>query len=130
MARLLRLERDVSEIKQVLAGHGQMLTEHGQMLTEHGQMLTEHGQRLDRVEAAIHQVHRGLSDRMDNLEHRLGSRMDSLEHRLGGRMDSLEQSLGSRLDRLLAVTLEERTRNYERLTDIERRLSKLEGRDG
>ena len=97
MGRLRRLERDMGEVKQTLASHGQMLT--------------EHGQRLDRVEAAIHHVHRSLNDRIDRLEHRF---------------DSLELSLGSRLDRLIAVTVEERTRNYERLTDIERRLTKLE----
>ena len=55
--------------------------------------------------------------------------MDRLELSLSGRMDSLEHSLGSRLDRLLAVTPEERTRNYERLADIERRLTKLEERE-
>src|SRR5262245_58575279 len=106
MERLAQLERDVSEIKGVLV---------------------DHGARLDRVEAGIHVVHHGLSDRLDGLERRLDERIDGLEHRLDERIDGLEHrldervdglervlggrmdALGVRLDRLIAVTIEERT---------------------
>jgi uncharacterized coiled-coil protein SlyX len=50
--------------------------------------------------------------------------------RVGERVDLLGERLGERLDRLIAVTIQERTSSIERLTDIERRLSRLEERSG
>jgi len=125
--RLARLEDDVGGIRQTLTGHGERFDRLDEILLEHAQRfdridktLLEHAQRLDRIDerldhidGAIYRLHRGFTDRFEALEHRF---------------DSLEQSLNSRLDRLLAVTLEERTRNYERLADIERRLTKVEER--
>ena len=44
------------------------------------------------------------------------------------RIDGLGDKLGERLDRLIAVTMQERTYSFERLADIERRLTRLEDR--
>jgi uncharacterized coiled-coil protein SlyX len=57
-------------------------------------------------------------------------RIDRLGEQLGERMDRLAEQLGGRLDRLIAVTIQERTYSFERLADIERRLSRLEERSG
>ena len=56
----------------------------------------------------------------------VGRRVESLERSVNERLDGL----GDRLDRLIAVTIQGRTYSVERLSDIERRLSKLEEHAG
>jgi uncharacterized coiled-coil protein SlyX len=58
------------------------------------------------------------SGRFDRLERRF----DELEQKL----DDARTSLEARLDRLIAITTDERTAHYERLQDLERRVSRLE----
>src|SRR5262245_23695851 len=101
MARLVRVERDSAEFKK--------------MLSQIANILTDQNDRIDQV-----------GERVD----RLGERVDRLGEQLGERMDRLGEQLGGRLDRLIAVTMQERTYSFERLADIERRLSRLEERSG
>ena len=86
MARLGRLERDVSEIK-----------------------------------VAIVQITDALLD--------LTTRVDTL---VEGQRSLVEgqRSVVDRLDRLIEVTIEERTHNYSRMREFERRLERLEERAG
>jgi hypothetical protein len=92
--------------------------------------------RLDRLERESREFKRALvqitdilvdqSERIDAVGKTLGGRIDAL----GARLDELGVTLGSRLDRLIAVTIQERTYSFERLADIERRLTKLEEHTG
>jgi hypothetical protein len=81
--------------------------------------------RLERLERESRDFKRALVQITDILVDR-SERIDALGKTLGGRIDELGATLGSRLDRLIAVTMQERTYSVERLTDIERRLGKLE----
>ena len=79
-------------------------------------------QRVERdsvdVKKMLGQIANILSDQNDRID------------RVGERVDQLGDRLESRLDRLIAVTIQERTQSFERLTDIERRLSRLEEHAG
>ena len=101
MARLQRVERDSGDFKK--------------MLRQVANILSDQSDRIDRV-----------GERVDSL----GERVDRLGDSLGERLSRLEDSLGGRLDRLIAVTMQERTRSFERLADIERRLTRLEEHAG
>ena len=101
MARLTRVEQDSADFKKTLGRIANILTD-----------------QSDRID--------NLGERVD----RLGDRVDRLGEQLGERMDRLSEQLGSRLDRLIAVTIQERTYSFDRLADIERRLSRLEERSG
>lgn len=69
----------------------------------------------------LSQIANILADQSDRID-RVGERVDRLGEKLDG--------LGDRLDRLIAVTIQERTYSVGRLTDIERRLSRLEEHAG
>jgi uncharacterized coiled-coil protein SlyX len=81
--------------------------------------------RLSRVEQDSGEFKRTLAQ-IANILVDLNDRVDGL----GARVDRLGEQLGSRLDRLIAVTIQERTYSFERLGDIERRLSRLEKHAG
>jgi hypothetical protein len=92
--------------------------------------------RLDRLEResrefkrALVQITDILVDQSERIDH-VSKRVDELGETLGRRIDDLGESLGGRLDRLIAVTIQERTYSFERLADIERRLTKLEEHAG
>lgn len=91
--------------------------------------------RVKRLEAAFLQVTELLVDhaeRFDRIDKRLESidkRFESIDRRFES-IDARLEGVTQRLDRLIAVTIEERTLHYERLNDIERRLTRLEERAG
>ena len=85
--------------------------------------------RLTRVEQDPADFKRTLAQ-VANILVDLNDRVDRLGEQLGGRMDRLSEQLGGRLDRLIAVTIQERTYSFERLADIERRLTRLEKHAG
>jgi archaellum component FlaC len=86
--------------------------------------------RLEKVEREAYDVKRVLgrittilidhSERID----RIGTKVEQL----GTKVDNVGDRVSERLDRLIAVTTQERTYSVERLSDIERRLSRLEAR--
>ncbi|MBX3128030.1 MAG: hypothetical protein KF718_15005 [Polyangiaceae bacterium] len=83
------------------------------------ELLVDHSERFDRIEGRIESIDarlEGVNQRLDSVTERL----DSVTERL--------DSVTERLDRLIRVTVEERTFHYERLSDMERRLAKLEER--
>jgi hypothetical protein len=104
MARLDKLDRESREFKRAVA-----------QITD---ILVDHGERLD-----------FLGKRMDDLGKTLGERLDALGTRLDGFGSRLD-GLSTRLDRLIAVTIQDRTVSVERLSDIERRLTRLEEHTG
>jgi hypothetical protein len=77
------------------------------------------------IKRTLGQIANILSDQNERID-RVGERVDQLSERV----DRLGERLGERLDRLIAVTIQERTYSVERLTDIERRLSRLEEHSG
>ncbi len=81
--------------------------------------------RLTRVERDSADIQRTMGQ-IANILTDLNERVDHLSDRV----DRLGEQLGSRLDRLIAVTIQERTYSFERLADIERRLSRLEAHTG
>ena len=85
--------------------------------------------RLEKLERDSRDFKRPLSQ-IANILVDQNDRIDALDKNLSGRIDALGAALGSRLDRLIAVTIQERTYSVERLSDIERRLSKLEDHVG
>jgi tetrahydromethanopterin S-methyltransferase subunit G len=81
------------------------------------QLLVDHGERFDRIDKRLE----GIDRRFDGVDKRL----DGVTERLDGVTERLD-GVTERLDRLISVTIEERTRHYDRLQDIEQRLTKLE----
>ncbi|MBX3131730.1 MAG: hypothetical protein KF718_33745 [Polyangiaceae bacterium] len=81
---------------------------------------------MKRLETAFIQVSELLVDHSERFD-RIEGRIESIDARLEGVNQRLD-SVTERLDRLIRVTVEERTFHYERLSDMERRLAKLEGR--
>lgn len=82
--------------------------------------------RMKRLETAFIQVSELLVDHSERFD-RIDRRIESIDARLEGVNQRLD-SVTERLDRLIRVTVEERTFHYERLSDMERRLAKLEER--
>jgi uncharacterized coiled-coil protein SlyX len=76
---------------------------------------------------AIAQLTNVLVDQSERID-RLGGKIDGLGGKIDGLGDKID-GLGSRLDRLIAATIQERTYSFDRLADIERRLTRLEERD-
>ncbi len=81
--------------------------------------------RLNRLEQDVSL----LKTAVLQLDHNMKQGFAAVDERLTGVNDRLDR-VCDRLDRLVAVTVEERTLHYERLRDIERRLTKLEERVG
>ena len=97
MARLSKLERDVSEMKSAL---------------------------IQLTHTAVDQ-----SGRIDTVTERLDTVTERLD-RLTDRVDTGFRAMTDRLDRLITVTIDERTRNYDRMHDLEKRVQRLEDRAG
>ena len=104
MARLSKLERDVSEMKSALI-----------QLTH---TAVDQSGRIDTV-----------TERLDTVTERLDTVTERLD-RLTDRVDTGFRAMTDRLDRLITVTIDERTRNYDRMHDLEKRVQRLEDRAG
>jgi ABC-type transporter Mla subunit MlaD len=85
-------------------------------------------QEFKRAIAQLTNVLVDQSERIDRLGDRLSDKIDGLGGKIDGLGDKID-GLGSRLDRLIAATIQERTYSFDRLADIERRLTRLEERD-
>ncbi len=111
MARLSKLERDVSEMKSALI-----------QLTH---TAVDQSGRIDTVTERLDTV----TERLDTVTERLDTVTERLD-RLTDRVDTGFRAMTDRLDRLITVTIDERTRNYDRMHDLEKRVQRLEDRAG
>jgi hypothetical protein len=88
--------------------------------------------RLKRLEQDVGLLKTAVLHLNDNMKQGFAAvddRLAGMDNRLAG-MEGRLAGVNERLDRLIAVTIEERTLHYERLRDIERRLTRLEERVG
>ncbi len=100
MARLTRLETAFIQVSEILA---------------------DHSERFDRIDRRLESI----DGRLEGIDRRfaaLDTRLDGVNERLDG--------VTERLERLIRVTIEERTNHYERLRDVEKRLTRLEDHVG
>jgi chromosome segregation ATPase len=107
MGRLRRLEQNISALQTDV---GELKTDVGELKADVGVLKADVGVlKIDTglLKAAVLQIN-------DNMRE----------------MRSTIAAVHERLDRLIAVTVEERTVHYERLREIERRLTRLEERVG
>jgi len=118
MARLSKVEKDVGEMKVALIQLTHTAVEQSQRLDTVTERLDTVTERLDTV-----------TERLDKLTDRVDVVTDRLD-RLTDRVDTGFRAMTDRLDRLIAVTIDERTRSYDRMHDFEKRLERLEERVG
>lgn len=86
------------------------------MLYLHSQTMKILGGRIDKTDSKIDASEKSLVARIDASDKRLTDRIDELDKRLTARIEGVEKSLGARIDKL-----------DEKLTDVDRRLCRIEG---
>lgn len=96
-------------------------------------------QRIARLETSVDDL-KGAVIHIVNLLIEQGERMDARMERMDARMERIEtrmesmdvgiQAVTERLDRLITVSIQERTFGIERLTELERRIARLEAHTG
>ncbi len=74
-AGFARTEQILDRHEQILNQHGKVLDRHGKILDRHGKILNQHGQIL----GTLHKGQELLSERIGDVEHRLGKTQNRIE---------------------------------------------------